>query len=304
MEEIMNHLRVVQKFKDGKDRKGTNIFAINNKLYSYGRHFTLAVRREGESNKQTGKEWFLLNGDKNSVSTSRHQDLTYRVFNEFPRVAFSAIHAAGLSENRCNLIDFRNDENGWAVKGHGNKDFEDFKSHIPFGAEYHEHKRGGIIYAKSFHKIGGCLLEENGKYYICGMDEGSYFVSLLPRKAVSIESAYKLLKPAAVQKAEKAGIPVIRQGEWFFFPADIQIKEIYFQKSGVLPKDSAESSSHICTRLTNIKGKLYAKGIVRHKNRWNGRGDHRPLKLGDRKTIYQAFRNTALNSWSANGRVD
>lgn len=298
----MNHLSVVQKFKEGKAYRGSRVFADENKLYSYGRHFTLAIRREKESNKQTGKEWFLLNGDKHSITTSKHQGLTYRVFQGSPRVAFSAIHAAGLSENSCNLIDFCNDE--FLNVYPGDEKFEDFKSHIPFGAEYHEYRRNGEIVRKFSHKIGGCLLEQDGEYYICGMDEGSYFVSLLPRKATSIESAYKLLKPFAVQKAEKVGIPVIRQGEWFFFPAVIQIKEKDFQKSGVLPKDNAESSSHICTRLTNIKGKLYAKGIVRHKNRWNGRGDHKPLKLGDRKTIYHAFRNTALNSWSANGRVD
>lgn len=45
------------------------------------------------------------------------------------------------------------------------------------------------------------------------------FVVKLPRPCGTIADAYKALKPEAVLRAEKQGKTVLRQGEWFFVPA-------------------------------------------------------------------------------------
>ncbi|MFA5276494.1 MAG: hypothetical protein WC417_06360 [Candidatus Omnitrophota bacterium] len=300
----MNHIDVIKNFRYGKNRRGSRVFADGNVLYSYGRHFPLVIRRDGNSNIKSGSEWFLCNGDKYSRSTSKHQSYTFPVFPDFPRVAFSALRAAGINPLSCYLVDFEKDifktSNTW------DDNFINFKSEVPRGAEYHEDRSlNGELFRKYYHLIGGCLLKHFGNYYICGMDEGSYFVSQLPRKVTTISGAYKMLKPYKVQQAEKDGLRVIRQGEWFFIPRpDIKIKEKQFVKSGTLPRENEQSNKHICTRLFKSKGRFYAKGICRH-YRANGRkGDHRPLKLGDGKQVFEAVENMAKGSWSANGRVD
>lgn len=306
----MNHQTVIRRFAEGKNYVGSRIFAEGNRLYSYGRHFTLAIhRREAESNKKDGKDWFLLNGDKYSVSTSKHQGYTYHTFHNFPRVAFSAIHAAGIDESRCNVIDWTNDKNGSVHISDDPILFANFKKTMPIGAEYHERKKKtGEVYYKYYHLIGACVLEQDGKHYLCGMDEGSYFVSLLPKKVKSIDQAYQALKPEIVKKMEnELQANVLRQGEWFFFPSYHPGKQWKkAEKSAALPSVDSSSNRHVCTRLLKMDNCYFVSGIVRHKNSFNNRrADHKPVKLGDgKKDIYQAVCNTAKGNWSANGRVD
>ncbi|HBI47504.1 MAG TPA: hypothetical protein DDX93_02080 [Smithella sp.] len=294
----MNHKTVVQRFSEGKNHRGSRIFAEGNTLYSYGRHFPLAVRRGEE-----GQEWYLLNGDKYSVSTSKHQGITYSVFSDSPRVSFTALNAAGISYNSCKLVDFQKDAYDSAFKG--DKNFLNFKSLVPVGAEYHESKdKEGNIISKSFHRIGAVVLEQNKKHFICSMDEGSYFVSLLPKRVKTVQEAFEVLKPARVKVFEKYGGKYQRQGEWFFIPEIfIKIEEKDFQKSAALPSADSSSNLHVCTRLKKIGKRYFVKGIIKHRNpRTNRRADHKPLKLGE--GIYEAVCNTAKGNWSASGRVD
>ena len=316
----MKHLRVVENFAKGKNYRGSRIFADGQALYSYGRHFALAIRMPETTNKKDKKEWYLLNGDKYSVSTSKHQSITYRVFNAWPRVAFSALHAAGLypEHGNVNLIDFCKDgfESMSIWDRTFNQDtFDNFKQNMPIGAEYHESKNKDTqeIETKSFHRIGAVILEKEKKYYLCAMDEGSYFISLLPHKVKTVQAGFEALKPKEVKGAEimdfgrnTVHIDVLRQGEWFFIPSSIKIKEKDFQKSAALPSADSSSNRHICTRLLQIGKKFYCKGIVRHKSaRNNRRADHKQVKLGNGKTdIFQAVCNTAKGNWSAGGRVD
>jgi hypothetical protein len=324
----MNHDQVVKNFAEGKNRHGSRIFAEGNILYSYGRHFPLAVRRSAGDSRvkidvRGNKDWYLLNGDKYSVSTSKHQGITYHCFRDFPRVAFSALRAAGIDYNTCKLIDFYPDsfETVYNPEIHTYEDknkWDNFK--VPVGAEYHERKnKDGIIESKSYHRIGATVLEQDRKHFICGMDEGSYFISLLPRKVKAVAEAFQVLKPKEVIAVEKAeedfnnssrnnihlASQIKRQGEWFFIPVDLHFKESQFSKSAALPSADSSSNRHVCTRLLKQRKKYFVKGIVRHKNSFNNRrADHKPVKLGTGKEIYQAVCNTAKGSWSASGRVD
>ncbi len=299
----MNHKTVVQRFSEGKNYHGSRIFAEGDILYSYGRHFPLAVRR-GEP----GAEWYLLNGDKYSKSTSKHQGITYSVFSNSPRVSFTALNAAGISYNSCKLIDFTKDEYEYAY--HDNIEFANFKNLMPAGAEYHEKKDvDGRILSKSYHRIGAVILEQGKNHFVCGMDEGSYFISLLPKKVKTVQESFEVLKPKRIIEAEKQGVSPLRQGEWFFIPVarpyliTHPIKEKDFEKSAALPSADDSSNQHICTRLKKIGKRYFVKGIVRHRNpRTNRRADHKPLKLGE--GIYEALCNTAKGNWSASGRVD
>ncbi len=304
----MNHKTVVQRFSEGKNYRGSRIFAEGNTLYSYGRHFPLAVRRGEE-----GQEWYLLNGDKYSVSTSKHQGITYSVFSNSPRVSFTALNAAGISYNSCKLIDFTKDAHFSVYEGE--EGFVNFKNIMPDGAEYHESKdEEGNIVAKSYHRIGAVILEQDKKHFVCGMDEGSYFISLLPKKVKTVQEAFEVLKPKKVRELEKAAgdptsilnsLEILRQGEWFFIPMlTMTIKEKDFQKSAALPSADSSSNQHICTRLKKIGKRYFVKGIIRHRNpRTNRRADHKPLNLGY-DVLYEAICNTAKGNWNASGRVD
>jgi hypothetical protein len=133
------------------------------------------------------------------------------------------------------------------------------------------------------------------------MDEGSYFISLLPKRVKTVQEAFEVLKPARIRKGNITDYK--RQGEWFFIPAGIIIKEKDFQKSAALPSADSSSNLHVCTRLKKVGKRYFVKGIIRHRNpRTNRRADHKPLKLGE--GIYEALCNTAKGNWSASGNVD
>ena len=69
---------VVEKFLEGiTNKRASNFFSKGDALYSFGEHFELAIRRAKEDNLQNKKEWFLLNGDKYSITTSQHQGVTF-----------------------------------------------------------------------------------------------------------------------------------------------------------------------------------------------------------------------------------
>jgi hypothetical protein len=223
------------------------------------------------------------------------------------------LNAAGISYNSCKLIDFTKDAHEWCSKDDG-ETFKNFKNNMPIGAEYHESKdKEGNVISKSYHRIGAVILEQGKNHYVCGMDEGSYFISLLPKKVKTVKEAFESLKPKEVREIEKSsgdpnsilnGIEIKRQGEWFFIPMlTIKIKEKDFEKSAALPSADSSSNRHVCTRLKKIGKKYFVKGTVYHRNPLNNRrADHKPLKLGE--GIFQAVCNTAKGNWSANGRVD
>jgi len=166
-------------------------------------------------------------------------------------------------------------------------------------------------------------------YYLCSLDEGSYFVAKLPVQPTSIQHAFECLKPQPVVLAEQEGKDVKRQGEWFFIPyktdrelADelgITIKALNEQaEMGFLPLVSDNNNRHVA-KLLKIGDKTYAKGRVFHRfpsfrssqqteggepaPDWGrGTGQHRTVSLD---VWHEVHKNTELASWSGlTGRVD
>ncbi len=65
----MKNKELVKAFIEGKTAlKGSNTFIKGNVLYSYGEHFPMALRLDND-----GDFFFVVNSDKYSHSTSRHQ---------------------------------------------------------------------------------------------------------------------------------------------------------------------------------------------------------------------------------------
>jgi hypothetical protein len=166
-----SHSRVIELFRDGiTNKNGCNVYSSGNTVYSYGNHFPLVIKRASEDNLKNREEWYLLNGDKYSISTSHHQSITYSLFGDYPRVSFSAIRAGGIDHRTCELVDYWKDQQRTVYQG--DSDFDDFNKYVPAGAEYHEKRNeDGTIYLKSFHRIGSVVLKQAEKYYLCSMDE-------------------------------------------------------------------------------------------------------------------------------------
>jgi hypothetical protein len=310
-----SHEKVVKWFAEGvTDKRGSSVFSEGDTLYSHGRHFSLAIRREGRSNLKTKQDWFLLNGDKYSVSTSAHQSMTFDAFKDYPRVAFSAIRAAGIDPKSCRVVDWWQDASDSAFPG--DSSWDTFKESIPPGATYYEHKVNGEITQKGYHRIGSAVLRSNGRDYLCSMDEGSYFVSKLPRRVSDVKEAFESLVPEMVSAAKAEGLDVPRQGEWFFIPRGRTVHGVVKARMAAryaLPARTDRSNRHVATRGLGLKGNHYVVGFIRHRTpSWIDREgkvrdmrsrEHRTVKL-DRGIIYQAVRNTSRGDWSASGRVD
>ena len=66
----MKNEAVAEAFVEGKEAKTKHMFIDGRNLYSYGYHFPIAVRLEGNI--------FILNEDGYSVTTARHKSLLKR----------------------------------------------------------------------------------------------------------------------------------------------------------------------------------------------------------------------------------
>lgn len=149
--------------------------------------------------------------------------------------------------------------------------------------------------------------------FLVGQDETAQFISMLPKKATSVEQAHKILRPKGV--TDKA----LRQGEWFFEPVSEQVskqldalvaKQPHIMDD-VYPLESEDETTHYCVQVTIPKDKkprLFTIGWVtdrrrvRRGRRAGGRFSHHdPLWLGD---WHEVIKNTEIEpppSVSGNG---
>lgn len=133
-----------------------------------------------------------------------------------------------------------------------------------------------------WHRSGSCLFTANGKYFLIGQDEGTYFGVELPARANSINEAYKLLTPKELLKRADWK----RQGEWYVVPVkkeDISKENntsfIFFDKITDigLPIDDPDSNIHkvIADEILIKNNKIYAlNGCLSHEEHaqvtWEG----------------------------------
>jgi hypothetical protein len=156
------------------------------------------------------------------------------------------------------------------------------------------------------------VIEHEGRYFLSGMDGQNYFLCQLPEPVKTVEEAIEHLMPSELRQTiynyethkneTKLLAGVVRQGEWFFQISNAHPdKALYnsMEKNFTLPRDNADSHTHIATRGMLKDGIIYVTGTVRH-------SQHQTLKLStaDAPVIYRAYRNRAIESFSVNGRVD
>lgn len=338
----MSHATIVENFAARKVNKrthsvewnGNNVFCRDRMLYSYGEHFPMA-RYLGELGRPK-RHLFLKNGDTYSNSTSNHQGLTQRAC-PGPTVSRQSLYSAGVEFDRLEMSDipfwredfhkfiYRDNDTGKFYEDcNYTGDARDSTLEITYVDEWTPPKQGMFIPYRSgesrfshgsWHILGSVVIQQKDKFFLCSLDEGSYFVSHLPSKPRSVNHAFELLKPREVRKAEKEGIDVKRQGEWFFVSTgfgDEAIAALLGKtktslrnvKASALPTQSPESNLHVC-RNFEAEGKRYARGKVYHRWPWGKQqvtGQHKTVNLGDEWHL--VFHNTELASWSGGGRFD
>ena len=319
-----SHKAVIQNFVNGgRDRKGGNIFSVGNVLYSYGYHFPLLVRTTD------GKR--IMNADKYSVSTSNHQRLAIRTADvSFPFSAFQGLcrqyklfaHPYDNPEkffNNMTIIDKTEPRidiiNYYIVNAMTEKkeyiSIHEYTQLLPRDKEIYSRNEEGRPGATLFK-----LQEIPDTLFLASMDQNQfYIVELKDTTAQTVEEAFAQLKPQYLQ--DNPDIPYARQGEWFFIditqylhPDIPKLCWKQWNKQQALPNPN-HGNDHIPTRseifsylgrnppsvLDGIPADTpVVMGIVRHTQ-------HRALKL-EKDHIYIALRNTAVNSWSAQGSVD
>ncbi len=330
----MSHENIIANFAARRINKrtnsvkwsGNNVFCEGRMLWSYGTHFPLA--------RFMGDDFFIKNGDGYSTSTARHQSMTQSRC-PGPTVSASALRFAGMEFSELerdqilfwradfNKFIFRDEDTGLFYE-HSNYtgDARDSTLEITYTDEWTPPKQGMYISRGdrnqrfsygSWHILGTVVLEHEGKYLLCSLDEGRYFVSQLPRKPKSINDAFEALKPNKVRRAERQGFSVKRQGEWFFVSTDFRDEALAALlgrtrtsinvSPSPLPVENERSNLHVC-RHFEAEGNRYAKGKVYHRSRINNRvsGEHQTLNLGD--VWHLVFHNTEEASWSQGGRFD
>ena len=175
-----------------------------------------------------------------------------------------------------------------------------------------------------WHVLGAALIRRADQDFLCSLDEGQYFVAQLPHAVNTIDQAFNALKPNDVRRAERQGVPVLRQGEWFFIPTGLdhagfaqrvgltKTKLLDLAKIVPLPQrqrpnqdvDTRSRNKHCCRQFFVVGEGIYTYGQVYHRNGWNNRvtNEHRTLKLGDQ--WHKVCLNTEVASWTVGGRFD
>ncbi|MBW1812145.1 MAG: hypothetical protein JRJ39_00355 [Deltaproteobacteria bacterium] len=349
---------------DGPTGAGNVYWEDKKTLYSYGRHFPLAYKLRSGSYLFNGDKYSSSTGRHQSETAAYRDegrgDIT---------ISFSALQAAGIEydSESLHIVSTQPDQQEdfyFDPKFYGKaarEDAEKFIKSAPKGATVRfqswKDKEGERQQAPSYwHRPAAAvlmwdawtetkLLFENHqdpwkstgerkvkhpvKYFILGMDEGSYFISQLPGPAASVGKAYDILKPKAIRQAEARGEKIQRQGEWFFYPIfeGSTARQIYKQldpKFNLTDASNRPGAAHIATRggrlsqvafLTAEKTAKHFKHALRHCDGSqiivsgqirHSEGDHAQLKLStiENIKIFSAHINTALASWSSSGGVD
>jgi hypothetical protein len=183
---------------------------------------------------------------------------------------------------------------------------------------------------ETVHFTGASLFEVDGEQFLFDVDRRELehkifnpFLVKMPKKAKTISEAYELLKPKEVLDAERKGLKVLRQGEWFFIPSKApklkrvtltqdEIQKLLTDRFSVMDNKGLQAKAAMLPRPTTLQagdnrpnnvqmgitqGKVsFVKGKVSHSGR-----EHADLTLND---WHIAIPNTATKSFTITGDID
>ncbi len=107
------------------------------------------------------------------------------------------------------------------------------------------------------------LMTSRGRRFLCGHDERHWFVAEVMKRVSSVRDARFALIPTGMEEKLNSVSPSVietrdnsvfkRQGEWFFFPVDLQFDESIIHRNEPI-KRRAGSKPHICEELVREAG--------------------------------------------------
>jgi hypothetical protein len=305
----------------------SSVIYRNGILYSYGQHFPLALWINNVD------DTILVNGDKYSITTNKHQATLLRVIEEFSvshvvvsrealmgalnqvtkyPVSFTAF---AKPETMINIIDI----------AEGYADYKMTRSKLAaknIAKEFRKkftaidmYKRGDGRWVVYGHIAPMSLIsytQEGRVYYVLsGFDDNKiFFSSVLCRPCKDVQDALDSLKPPEVLQAIEEGTEVVRQGEWFFVKVAepgqaykmLGIADRQF-KVRPLPSTTDHSNQHVCRIFVEpTTHTTYCTGTVFHRTPDGIRtGEHKRLKLDG---YYIPYHNTALVSSTSTSKMD
>lgn len=297
----------------GQGVNNSNVFFEGTTLYSYGKHFPMAVLHEG---------FYFINADSYSPTTGKHQSYVQRFVpkNLKVEIPFSALKEAGIDIKDIIVVDKESSRYFDKVDKDGNP----YQSHLMGSTLFTVTKEVPNImesrYRDTEEQYG---MKKETKYFLSGIDEtaknlnNGFFLTELVGSVETVEEAYESMKPLEVKWAEERGEDVKRQGEYFFIPVQNtvtiemlkhieKVKDFRLEKKKALSHQKRDvtlaggfdfaQSRHVVTNYIDILGQVYAKGTCRHIA-----GEHKMLKLDEWHLVAE---NIQEKSWTAEGRVD
>jgi len=164
---------------------------------------------------------------------------------------------------------------------------------------------------ETVHYTGASLFKVEERVFLFDIDRREIdhkvfnpFLAGIPAPVETIADAYQALKPKEVVEAEKNGVDIKRQGEWFF----IRVKNQTGLSPDKTPQEDREwlpefrpmtlqaGDNSPNTAQLGVQAKGYCKGKISHDGR-----EHADLIL---KHWYIAIPNTATESFTITGDVD
>lgn len=183
--------------------------------------------------------------------------------------------------------------------------------------DYQDKEKQPEFIDETVHFTGSKLFETDGVQFLFDIDRVEIlnkifnpFLVKLSVVADSIQSAYDSLKPEIVKQAEKQGLKILRQGEWFLIPSN-ETPENENATDKILKQDKEPKESWRRSRFELRAGRnrpnhaaygfkigedSYISGKLEHSGR-----EHAPIIL---KGWYKVVPNTAIESFTISGDVD
>jgi len=323
-------------------------------IYSWGEHFEMA-RWVPETDQHTG--FWLLNGDTYSNSTTRHQSgvrsaVQRRAAKDGEPVVilpYTPLESAGIDLSSIVPVEITADR--WEPVTY--RTAADIPGYIgdsvradPAGSYYIEsgnviaNPDGTFTVVQGRHVLGEALIRATFTtgdrwtpdservtatgYFLSAFDHQErtrhYFLAQLPAGAAptTVAEAFEALRPPVVKLADRAGLPVTRQGDVFAVPTEFTTRDLHAHAPTV--KGAALLGlSHVATETITLPGDVtYARGILTHRptdidprTGQPRRPEHRRQPMGDRKTWHLIVKNTVptddrgeSRAWSQVGNVD
>lgn len=272
----MNNTDVAESFARGESSaKGSNFYHDGQALYSYGSHFIVALRLAGGG--------FILNADRYSNSTARHQSIARSVLGDDNLLSFRTLEALGAygmdALRSIKIIDTT----------------ESQEREIEYTDPKTQERK-----IRTDHLLGSTLFCFEGRFFLSSTDASAkswgqgYFIVELPEPCAAVHDAYNVLAPLDLRESDD----YVRQGEFFFRKTGKATKELnglLQDKNLAAVMGNPEGNRHEAREVRTDGESFFARGTVRHP-------EHKMLSLGNE--WHEVLINRAVNSWGGLGMVD